>query len=577
MVSPTVVEEPLERAPGLHTRWPHVVIAALAVAVVLVTGYTHRWISDDALVYLRPVRNILEGNGPVFNAGERAEAATGTLWQWLLALTGGLGVGDLGRIAVFLGLLCSAAAVALGLDGARRLHGRTPVLLPAGVIVVLALPPFWDFATSGLETGLSYAWIALAWWLLVRNRDGLRDRYLTAVVLGLGPLVRPDLVLVSVVFLLAWWLLARPGWRTALACAAAAAALPVGYQIFRMGYYGVLVPLPAISKEAGDSVWARGWTYLADLFTVHWLWLPVLLVLAAGVAALGRAATRADWILVLAPVLAGVLAIGYVVKVGGDFMHGRMLLPGVLLVVLPFFSIPLTAGIRRAVLPVTAVFLAWTTASAVSIRAPYAPQIGPAGIADERAFYTATLGDETPDSARPYVEHVGDESRAVDLAMTAPGRELAFVDYPRAEVPLGPRVPADVAVVWRLLGTAGEVVPLDQIAIDQIGLAYPLAAHVELTRHTRAGHEKVLPNVWILADYADPDYTTPYAGALDAARRALRCGDLAELRESVRAPMTWGRFFGNLFGAPRRTALRFPVNPVEAERKFCGSQSSWPS
>jgi arabinofuranosyltransferase len=27
------------------------------------------------------------------------------------------------------------------------------------VLVVLALPPFWEFATSGLETGLTIGWI----------------------------------------------------------------------------------------------------------------------------------------------------------------------------------------------------------------------------------------------------------------------------------------------------------------------------------------------------------------------------------------------------------------------------------
>ena len=36
--------------------------------------------SDDGLIVLRTVRNLLAGNGPVFNAGERVEANTSTAW-----------------------------------------------------------------------------------------------------------------------------------------------------------------------------------------------------------------------------------------------------------------------------------------------------------------------------------------------------------------------------------------------------------------------------------------------------------------------------------------------------------------
>jgi arabinofuranosyltransferase len=52
--------------------------------------------------------------------------------------------------------------------------------------------------------------------------------YFTAFTIGLGPLVRPDQALVAAAFLVALWLIARPGWRLTLAAAGAAAALPVG-------------------------------------------------------------------------------------------------------------------------------------------------------------------------------------------------------------------------------------------------------------------------------------------------------------------------------------------------------------
>ncbi len=59
-------------------------------------------------------------------------------------------------------------------------------------------------------------------------------------------------------------------------------------------------------------------------------------------------------------------------------------------------------------------------------------------------------------------------------------------------------------------------------------------------------------------------------GEVAAARHALRCGALAELRAATRDPMTVDRFWSNLTGAIGRTRLEVPGDPFEAERKFCG-------
>jgi arabinofuranosyltransferase len=56
--------------------------------------------------------------------------------------------------------------------GTARLHapnlrGRPAVILPAGALVYIAIPPARDFATSGLENGLVTAWLGLLWWMMV--------------------------------------------------------------------------------------------------------------------------------------------------------------------------------------------------------------------------------------------------------------------------------------------------------------------------------------------------------------------------------------------------------------------------
>ncbi|MFB9905826.1 hypothetical protein [Allokutzneria oryzae] len=524
--------------------------------MILVAGYTRRWISDDGLIYVRAVEQILAGNGPVYNAGERAETSTGTLWQWLLVVVGFIVPDNLAEAAVYLGLAMTAAAVALAVTGAQRLHGG--VTVPAGVVVVLALSPMWDFATSGLETGLAFAWITGGWWLLLRSRDNDQaNLYGLAFVLGLGPLVRPDLALVSIVFLVALWLVHRPGRRDTIRLLAVAGAVPVAYQVFRMGYYGILVPLPAISKEASESHWLRGLGYFFDLFLTYGVLIPAGIVLWAG---LRRRVGRVDRVLTLAPVVAGALSMTYVTKVGGDFMHGRMLLPGLLLIMLPFFCLPRPEN--REVLKWSSLALgAWAVLAAVMLRPLYSPGLGPFGVADERGFYVRKNGVANPISKQDYVNPQREKHGWVMSAK----RELVFaIDKPRSE-PLSPNREERVALVWPVLGSAGAITTLEQPAVDPLGLAYPLAAHLELTnRGGRVGHEKQLPRVWITADYGAPTEENA------AARRALACGDLAELQESVRAPLTWERFVDNFLGAFDRTSLRVPADPVAAEQRFCG-------
>jgi arabinofuranosyltransferase len=553
-------------------------LAALGAPVVAILGigWHRRWISDDGLIFVRTVRQILAGNGPVLNVGERAEASTSTLWQWLVAALSWVTGVDPARIAVGAGLALTVTGVALALDGTRRLYrayaSAHPYLLPAGVLLLLALPPAWDFATSGLETGLTVGWIGLCWWLLVLARDGLRLRWLLAIaaLYGLGPLVRPDLAIVTAVFGAALLVVAWPGWRVLPLVLAVATVLPVGYEIFRMGYYGVTVPLPAIAKEASLGFWHRGLDYVDDLITPYLLWVPLV---ALGVLAgywLGRAGAvrpdRGQLAVFGAPLVTAALLAGYVTRVGGDFMHGRMLIPALLIGFLPLFAVPLT----RPAVPLVALIAVWAVGTTALLRVQYWHHIGERGIADERGQWVRVLEARHP-HRDAYIRHLLATHPALRDALATDEPVLVDLRFETA-TRLAPGVPARRAVAFPVLGSLGAAVSRDDLAIDPFGLGYPLAAHLEMTGRGRPGHEKQLPFVWEVADYGDPAAPPPAgvdAGELRAARHALTCGDLRELTESARAPMSWHRFWKNLAGAPRRTSLRLPADPYEAERRFC--------
>ncbi|MEV6875027.1 hypothetical protein [Amycolatopsis sp. NPDC051128] len=542
-------------------------LIGLVLAVFAVLAWQRRWVCDDGLIVLRTVQNLLDGNGPVFNAGERVEANTSTLWTYLVALGGLQPWLRLEWVAVVLGLLSAVGGLFFGLDGARRLFPDRRIV-PAGALVVLGLPPFWDYATSGLETGLVTLWLSLVWWRLVRHATGGPVRILpTLVLIGCGPLVRPEFALVSAITFVALVAVVRPGWRRGLGWLALAGVVPVVYQVYRMGYYGLITPNTALAKEATQSRWDRGWFYLVEMFAAYWLLIPVALLLAVAVPAL-RGRERTTLVVALTPVVAGVVLGLYVTRVGGDYMHARMLLPVLTCLLLPVMVAPLT----RWTAPLVVALVAWTVVSAVGLRPVSAEQhkIGAYGISDARVFWVDSTHNEHPITADDAANLVG---YMPDLAAARAGKT-------------GPTVAVKVNFVWVVfpgtrtvvstpgaLGFPGLLLPRTETVIDDLGLASPLAAHSLAVPGRPAGHQKKLSVAWVIADAGagTPEQLSAagnelvYSEEIRAARIALTRPEIREMLDSVRAPLTFGRFRDNLLHAFGRSRLRYHPEPFTAQ------------
>jgi arabinofuranosyltransferase len=75
--------------------------------------------------------------------------------------------------------------------------------------------------------------------------------------------------------------------------------------------------MPALTKNAGESLWGRGFAYLADFVDPYFLWLPLVVTTVLLVGLFRRLRARRDLVVAFAPVVAGALHLVYVIKVGG--------------------------------------------------------------------------------------------------------------------------------------------------------------------------------------------------------------------------------------------------------------------
>ena len=212
---------------------------------------------------------------------------------------------------------------------------------------------------------MTLAYLGLLWWMMVCWSQPLRTRSdsraflgTLAFVAGFSVLVRPDLALMGGLALIMMLIAART-WRNRVLIVVAGGFLPVAYEIFRMGYYGLLVPGTALAKDAAGDKWSQGMIYLANFDQPYALWLPLLLLVPLGLLLMsirrrpsfvrpmeapnyGRLAraVQSPPAVVAFVLVSGLVQALYWIRQGGDFMHGRVLLAPLFCLLAPVAVIP---------------------------------------------------------------------------------------------------------------------------------------------------------------------------------------------------------------------------------------------
>jgi arabinofuranosyltransferase len=291
---------------------------------------------DDAFISYRYARNLATGHGLVFNPGERVEGYTNFLWTLILA--GAVVVGcDPVILAPWLGVMALAGLLLLLArereveegaatpSAAQAGRGKGGVIqwvgLAAGLFLVSGSAVAAE-SVQGLETPLFALLVTAA--LLRDSRERASGRSIgnghSGWLYALAALTRPEGVATFGVAVIlragAFFSSSRTSAPRADPRAEAAwlarAALPMAaHALFRLAYYGDLVPNTFHAKVGfGSAVLSRGLHYVAEFVASY---LPVLLLAAYGIWS-ERRSPRARLIAAWT-----VCHLAYVAYVGGDY------------------------------------------------------------------------------------------------------------------------------------------------------------------------------------------------------------------------------------------------------------------
>ena len=417
------------------------------------------YLLDDAFISFRYARNLVEGHGLVYNPGERVEGYTNFLWTLFAA--GFLRIG----IDPFIGTrILGVGSYLVSTAAVSWLIVRDPMPRPIWKHVSPALAPlalilpagYASFAGTGMETSfVGLLGLAVAWRGFLQPPHTRSARVIFAALTG--ALVATRLDCVPWVALAAGVTLWHPFARepeaaplrahrvATLRLFAPAAAVLAVLLIGRFWYYGALLPNTYYAKVEGLQGLTIGWLYLKAYLAGSPQVFVCLGLMAAGLVLAESGNVRR---FILYAVLCTGLHALYVVTVGGDFMHYRLMFHVYPLLVAAAIAGLLVVDRKHALI----------------------------GLVSSSALVISSLAPSVLDT-QYHMESLEEMYRCCGLPGIAYGRRLKQV------------LPPDTVIATTMAGGIAYYSGL--ITIDQLGLTdREVARHGVVAKPIRRGHLK---------------------------------------------------------------------------------------
>ncbi|MCR5746394.1 MAG: hypothetical protein K6G03_01685 [Lachnospiraceae bacterium] len=354
------------------------------------------WQSDDSFHGYVMVKHLLEGNGFVYNIGERVCATTGPLYTLSCFIPYAI-TGEMFFTTIILDVIYSTAAYYI--FAYKICNTREQVL--TGFFALAGSKAFMSYTTSGLENSLLFLFISL-FVLQYMKRDYFESKYLLLLALtfsGLA-LTRMDNVLYFIPAIVYVFLFRRE--KTSFIKCVGIGFLGLCpffiWEIFSFIYYGSFVPNTAYVK-IGTGI--ALFDYIKKGILYYWITFlndAVVLVVPFVFVVMTIILRKSKYLLIsLGIILYGL----YILSIGGDFMMGRHF-TGMLLISLlsairmlnrekDYFD---TIRKMRAVFSsVVIAAMIWSITFGSTIGSQYLfGNIYASSISDEREYYSKTTG-----------------------------------------------------------------------------------------------------------------------------------------------------------------------------------------
>ena len=468
-------------------------LSRLGLAAVLVIGIGNAWMNralmDDAFISFRYARNFIQGNGLVFNVGEKVEGYTNFLWTLLVAIVSWISGIRLPVVGFFGSLICFAACLTTICCIGRRLRDRDAksFYFPIAACWLAAQYTFFSFGTTGLETMFATLLVCLGAGFAL-GKPTSQKAFVSATFLILATMTRPDHGLFYACMGAAFGLyyasalihhrkdrLKRKEVIHNGVKIIGAYALPfvgyLGYLGWKMTYYDAILPNTYWAKSADKTYWNQGAIYAVEFgLTSHLIWLLPVFFLWAILTTSKRLQVFKTFC-----VFSTVLYTFYIIKIGGDFMEGRFFVPLMPLILLGLENGSYKFMKAKKYHPVIVALIIAILAT-LTVRAPLLPDRKVKWfLADENTYYPLK-------SLFPI--KIGARDKRENMAAAPKRLKKAFVDHG-----LFPVIGAGG------IGLTGYYSQLP--LIDIRGLTDSYVSHLPIRERRRPGHEKSAPEAYL--------------------------------------------------------------------------------
>ena len=322
-----------------------IVLAAIAILISIVYSYKLRWLGDDIFIGLRYVQNFLDGNGLVYNKGEKVEGFTDFLWIMLISFFSWMKCNPLTTVQT-LGIVSAVGTLTIFSVIIYKISSRLAIFIIPFVTLALALNyDFNTWSTSGLEASFFSFLLSSSFYIYFFSAFLEKKKLvLSGLFICLALLTRPDTLLILFVangLIVLYHLINKNSIPKIISILflfnLSIIFIYIPYFIWRYNYYGFIFPNTYYDKLGNESLFSKGFYYIWLYFKPHFisfliLFLPPFIffpILKNKPLLKLKEFLSDNWNAAYATCIAIVYSylLGFVAKVGGDFMYARFIIP----------------------------------------------------------------------------------------------------------------------------------------------------------------------------------------------------------------------------------------------------------